>query len=140
MADDGDTRDGLIGVDADHHGDRTLRAGGGNLHDIAGVRAAVGHGIHLDDLAALRGGSRGDGVGDVHLVAELAALGGHGAHGNAGVLRVLLGDLVLGHVVDDAQQSGDQSDHRQGAGDLQNKLTGDFHFAAASFFSFLGAP
>ena len=40
-----------------------------------------------------------------------------------------------------AQQGGNhQSDDSQGAGDLENKLTGDFHYFAASFFSFLTAP
>ena len=79
--------------------------------------------------------------GKLHLIAELAALGGNGAHGNAGVFRVDLGDLVGGDVVDQTQQGGNhQSDDSQGAGDLENKLTGDFHYFAASFFSFLTAP
>ena len=45
----------LVGVHADHHDDAALRAGGGDLHHIAGVSAAVGDGIQLHQLAALGG-------------------------------------------------------------------------------------
>ena len=141
MADHGDAGDGLVGVHAHHHHDAALGAGGGDLHNIAVVGAGGGHGIQLHQLAALRGSRRGHVVGDVQLVAELAALGGHSAHGDAGVLRIDGGDLVGGHVVDQTQQGGhNEGNNGQGAGDLENKLTGDLHYFAASFFSFLGAP
>ena len=39
-----------------------------------------------------------------------------------------------------SQGGNDQRDDRQRTGDLENKLTGDFHYLAASFFSFLTAP
>ena len=141
MADHGDAGDGLVGVYAHHHHDGALRAGGGDLHDVAGVRTAVGDTVQLGDLTALCGGSGSHVVADVQLVGELAALGDDGAHGDAGVLRIDGCDLVGGHAVDQTQQGGhDQGDDRQGAGDLENKLTGDFHYFAASFFSFFKAP
>ena len=106
MADNGDAGDGLIGVHAHHHHDGALGAGGGDLHHIAGLGAAVGHGVQLQNLAALGGGGGDHIIGHFHLVAELAALGGNGAHGDAGVLSVDSGDLVLGDAVDNAQQGG----------------------------------
>ena len=39
-----------------------------------------------------------------------------------------------------AQGGNDQRDNGQGTGDLENKLTGDLHYLAASFFSFFAAP
>ena len=139
--DHGDAGDGAVGIDAHHHGDGALGAGGGDLGHIAGLGAAVGDAVQLGDGAAL-GLSRGHHiVGQIQRVGELAALGDNGAHGHAGLFRIDGGDLVLGDAVDQAQQEGrDQGNNGQGAGDLQNKLTGDLHFAAASFFSFLGAP
>ena len=141
MVDHRDAGDGLVGIDAHHHGDGALGAGGGDLGHIAGLGAAVGDTVELGDGAAL-GLSRGHHiVGQIQRVGELAALGDNGAHGHAGLFRIDGGDLVLGDAVDQAQQEGrDQGNNGQGAGDLQNKLTGDLHFAAASFFSFLGAP
>ena len=82
-------------------------------------------------------------VGDFHFIAELAALGGNGTHGDTGVLGLDGRDLVGGHVVHQAQQGGNnERNNGQGAGDLENKLTGDLHYFAASFvfFSFFGAP
>lgn len=141
MADHGDAGDGAVGVDAHHHGDGALGAGSGNLGHIAGLCAAVGDAVQLADGAALCLGGINSGLGNFQGVGELAALGDNGAHGHPGLFRFDGGDLVLGDAVDQAQQQGHhQGDNSQGAGDLQNKLTGDLHFAAASFFSFLGAP
>ena len=141
MADHGDTGDGLVGVHAHHHDDGALGTGGGDLHDVTGVGTGVLHAVQLGQLAALSGGSGGHIVADLQLIGEIAALGNDSAHSSAGIGRVDLGDLIGGHVVDQAQQGGDnQRDDRQSTGDLENKLTGDFHYLAASFFSFLTAP
>ena len=87
------------------------------------------------------GGSGDHFIGHFHFIAELAALGGHGAHGDAGIFGVDLGDLVLGDAVDKAQEGGNhQGDDRKSTGDLEDKLTGNLHYFAASFFSFFSAP
>ena len=93
------------------------------------------------DAAALSGSSLNSGLGEFHLVGKFAAGRSHSAHGHAGLLGLDGGDGTAGDAVHQTQQgSGDQSDHSQRTGDLQNKLGRDLHFAAASFFSFLGAP
>ena len=113
MADNGNAGDGLISVHAHHHHNGALGAGGGDLHHIAGLGAAVGHGVQLQDLAALGGGSGDHIIGHFYFIAELAALGGHGAHGDAGIFGVDLGDLVCGDAVDKAQKGGNhQGDDR----------------------------
>ena len=137
----GDTGDLLLGIHADDHLDEALRAAGRQLHSVAGRLAVEGDRVHLLQRTAhflggvhdlLRNG--GDlvvctaGLGD-GLQSRLSSGGVHG------------GDLVGGDAVDQTQQqSHHQRDDGQCTGDLQNKLTGDLHFAAASFLSFLMAP
>ena len=135
MVDHGDTGQCLVGIHTNDHLNAALRTGS---HDLHGVTAG-GHLIHAVQRTVGSGGSNSS-VAQLH-GSELSTLGGNGCQRLIGLFHIDSVDLVMGDHIDHAQQGGDhQSDDRQSAGDFQNKLTGDLHYFAASFFSFFTAP
>ena len=123
MGDDGDTSALIIGVNADSHGDAALRAGEGGRDDIALVALGLCDVVYSGECGGVEGGV---------LIAFRVEDGGICL---LGLYAILLGDLVRGDEVDDAEDTGDD-----GADKEQDdcKLNYLIHYAP-SFAAFFAA-